>query len=278
MNVENGFSFWETLQTLDCVENKLEVIYEGNIQATTETRENSSKLHYFVSKDDMIATLKLNGIHDLCHMKFIKTDFSNLYIIEDKNSFSRPRDIYPDSYTYIIAKIVHVEGKIESDLEKLYLNTLHKECESSLAILRESLSVANLSPDSFAFDLMGPGFMAHISGELIHIAKCLPVEEEVREDLDTCYNHIPVVYNSENMFLSHKTKILMKHGVATNCNKLLRIGFKINNKWYTFTPKLMEIEQPQMLKPNIRDEWEPEINKNLATAGIYSESESTPQK
>lgn len=80
LDVENGYSFWENLQSEDCVENKVEVIYEGQIEAITESRNNVSKLHYFVSHNDMLATLKHNGIHDLCHVKFIKTEFANIYI------------------------------------------------------------------------------------------------------------------------------------------------------------------------------------------------------
>ena len=80
LDVENGYSFWENLQSHDCVLNKVEVVYEGTIEAVTETRNNVSKLHYFVSHNDILATLKHNGIHDLCHVKFIKTDFTNLYI------------------------------------------------------------------------------------------------------------------------------------------------------------------------------------------------------
>ena len=79
------------------------MIYEGTIEAVTETRNNVSKLHYFVSHDDVLATLNHNGIHDLCHVPLIKTNFANLYIIEDKNNFVRIRNIIPDLFTYINA-------------------------------------------------------------------------------------------------------------------------------------------------------------------------------
>ena len=88
-------------------------------------------------------------------------------------NFIRIRSIVPDLFTYINAKFVHVEGKTREQMSELYLDILNKKCESDLAILRESLSLAYLSPDSFAYDLMGPGYMAHLSGELIHIVKCI---------------------------------------------------------------------------------------------------------
>ena len=36
LDIENGFSFWESLEKGDCVDDKLEVAYQGKIQAVTE--------------------------------------------------------------------------------------------------------------------------------------------------------------------------------------------------------------------------------------------------
>lgn len=273
LDVENGYSFWENLQSRDCVVDKVEVVYEGTIEAITETRNNVSTLHYFVSHKDMLATLKFNGIHNICHIKFIKTDFANIYIVEEKENFVKIGKIVPDLFTYINAKFVHVEGKTREQMSELYYDVLNKKCESDLAILRESLSLAYLSPDSFAYDLMGPGYMAHLSGELIHIVKCVAVEVEIRDNLETCFNQIPVNYREMDMFLSYKTKILIKHGTERKCNKLLPVGFKIGNTWIIFTPTLTIIEAPHMLSPELKNVWTPEEIKNLATGGLYSEDD-----
>ena len=221
----------------------------------------------------MLASLKFNGIHELCRVKLIQTEFPSLYIIEEKEDFLRRRDIFPDLLTYINSKFVYVEGKTRGQMNDLYIDILNKKCESDISILKESLSLAHLAPDSFAFNLMGPGYMAHLSGELVHIVKCLPVEVNVRENLDICYLQIPVKHNNKNMFLSHRTKILLKQSTETKCNKLLRIGFKINNKWYTFTPKLKEIEEPEILSPDTHQTWESAEIKHLATDGIYTKEE-----
>lgn len=273
LDVHNGYSFWENLQKEDCVENKVEVIYEGVMEAVTETRNNVSTLHYFVAHKDILATLKYNGIHDICHIKFIKTEFTNLYIIEEKENFIRSRNIVPDLFTYINAKFVHVEGRTREQMSELYLDILNKKCESDMAILREKLSLAYLSPDSFAYDLMGPGYMAHLSGELIHIVKCVAVEIEIRDNLETCYNEIPIIYKEKEMFLSHKTKIIVQHGTERKCNKILSVGFKIDDTWIIFTPKLTVINAPEMLSPEMTDVWNPTEITNLATGGIYSEED-----
>ena len=176
-------------------------------------------------------------MHSVCRVPFIKTEFPSLYIIDQKEYFLRQRDVYPDLLTYINAKFVYVEGKTREQMGDLYIDILNKKCESDLAILRESLSLAFLAPDYFAYNLMGPGYMAYLSGELIHLVKCLAVEVEVQEDLEKCYEQIPVKYNNKDMFLSYKTKILIKRSMETKCNILLQLGFKLNNEWYTFTPK-----------------------------------------
>lgn len=250
IDIENGYSFWDTLQAEDCVQRKLEALYEGPIQAVTETRMNVSKIHYFIEHNKILATLKYNGIHDICHAKFIKTEFPNIYIIEDKLNFLRVRDVTPDLYTYINAKFVHVEGKTREEMKSLYVDIINRKCESDLEILRNSLSLAYLSPDLFAFNLMGPGFMAHVAGESIHIVKCLPVEVKIRDNLATCCKQLPITYDDRDMFLSQKTNIIIKHGTDTKCNKLLPVNFKIKGEWFTFTPKMKKTNSPDMLNPD----------------------------
>lgn len=115
--------------------------------------------------------------------------------------------------------------------------------------------------------------MAHLSGELIHLVKCIPVEVEIRNNLENCYNELPVIYNDNEMFLSHKSKILIRHGTERICNRLLPIGFKIGGIWITFTPKLEVMKNPEMLSPDVSNVWVPEEIKNLASGGFYSEAE-----
>lgn len=273
LDVKEGYSFWDTLQSEDCVESKLEVLYEGPIQAVTETRMNISKIHYFVEHNQALAALKNNGIHDICHVKFIKTEFSNLYIIEDKVDFLRVKGNTPDLYTYINAKFVYVEGKSREQMEQLYIDILNRKCESDQEILKESLSLAYLSPDLFAYNLMGPGYMAHVAGELIHIVKCLAIEVEIRENLKTCYKQIPINYNDQELFLSAKTNIVIKNGIETKCNRILPISFYVDGKWITFSPELRIIDPPNMLSPDNKNYWTPTEIKDLADGGIYTEAE-----
>ena len=273
LDIENGYTFWDSMQDEDCFAHKLEVIYDGIIQAVTEIRDNVTSIHYFVNQNNILASLKFNGMHSVCRVPFIKTEFPSLYIIDQKEYFLRQRDVYPDLLTYINTKFVYVEGKTREQMGSLYIDILNKKCESDLAILRESLSLAYLAPDYFAYNLMGPGYMAYLSGELIHVVKCLPVEVEVQEELEKCYEQIPVTYNNKDMFLSYKTKILMKRSAETKCNKILKLGFKLGNEWYTFTPKLMRIDPPEMLSPDTQQTWTPEEIKNLATHGIYTEKD-----
>ena len=115
--------------------------------------------------------------------------------------------------------------------------------------------------------------MAHLSGELIHIVKCVAVEVEIRDDLDTCYNQIPVIYKGNEMFLSHKTKILVNHGSERKCSKILPVGFQTSAGWIIFSPKLTFIKEPDMLSPDLKITWNPKDMGNLAKAGIYGEQE-----
>lgn len=146
LDVHNGYSFWENLQAEDCVSNKVEVVYEGIIEAITETRNNATKIHYFVNHEDELATLRYNGVHDVCHVKLLKTDFSNIYIIEDKENFIKKSIMTPDLFTYINTKFVHVEGKTREQMEDLYLDILRKKMRIRFINSKRTLGAGIRSP------------------------------------------------------------------------------------------------------------------------------------
>ena len=73
LDIENGYTFWESLQNEDCFAHKLEVIYDGVIQAVTEVRDNITSIHYFVNQKNILASLAFNGMHSVCRVPFIKT-------------------------------------------------------------------------------------------------------------------------------------------------------------------------------------------------------------
>lgn len=59
------------------------------------------------------------------------------------------------------------------------------------------------------FNLMkSPGFMSVLSGEVVHIIRCVPVEVSARK-AESCFQQLPVFKGNESLFLAPKTHILV---------------------------------------------------------------------
>ena len=87
LDIENGLTFWDSIQNQDCFEDKLAVIYDGIIQAVTATRNNISTIDYFINQKNMLASLKFNGMHSVCRVLFIKTEFPKFVYNGSKRVF-----------------------------------------------------------------------------------------------------------------------------------------------------------------------------------------------
>ena len=79
-------------------------------------------------------------------------------------------------------------------------------------IIKNAFSLAIHSPDDFAYQIMkGPGYMAILSGEVVHIIKCTPVEVKIQHT-QKCYQQLLVTKGNKTYFLAPQTHILLKMG------------------------------------------------------------------
>ena len=72
----------------------------------------------------------------------------------------------------------------------MYDHVITQKCNSEKQTLKNFLSTATQAPDEFAFDLMkGPGYMAVVAGEVVHIVKCVPVEIKMEYEVPVLPNY-----------------------------------------------------------------------------------------
>jgi len=121
--------------------------------------------------------------------------------------------------------------------------------------------------------MKGPGFMAVVAGEAIHVIKCVPVDVLVRKS-EKCYVELPVTSRNTSLFLTPKSRILKRFGTERECSHELPTLYHIENKWIQFTPH-PQIRQlpPQQLTPMTTLSWEYLTPGSLAVSGIYSEKD-----
>lgn len=175
-----------------------------------------------------------------------------------------------DIFAYINSKFVYVERHLRTQVQQLYYDVLVQKCSLEREMLKNRLAIATQAPDEFAYQLMqGPGYMAVISGEVVHVVKCIPMEVMVRH-VEECYTQLPVVAGNDTYFMAPRTHVLMKSGVQVTCNRLVPPMYFIEGEWYGMSPGPGHVYPPGTLKPMTKPTWKYKNAKSLATSGIYT--------
>ena len=117
---------------------------------------------------------------------------------------------------------------------------------------------------------MGPGYKAHLAGNVIHIIKCQPVEITINPNPPSCFQDIPILYHNKPFFMSSTSSIIIEHSHKIPCNKILSIKFRINGDWIKFTPQLQKAKAPRKLGLKPQENFKPTEIKDLEGRGIYS--------
>lgn len=281
IDMEGGHTFWDILPQGECFKNSFDVLYKGT--AIKYFSDANHEIVYTLNSNEITFALAIKDKIMRCNREFIRTEHPKLLIAE-KNSYlnkyqfdndivSSRNSVNLDLFTYVNSKFVYVEKHLRNQLNNLYLNLISEKCEIERKIIQNSLSIATLSPDEFAYNIMKkPGYIARLAGEVVHLIKCVPKTVKILH-LKECYNQLPVLSGNETWFLTPKTHILMRKGVQIDCNSIVPTYYKIGEEWIKFTPTPTKTLSPHILRPNTKIGWTFESVESLATSGIYSQEE-----
>ncbi|KYN12084.1 hypothetical protein ALC57_15751 [Trachymyrmex cornetzi] len=183
---------------------------------------------------------------------------------------------------YINSKFVYVERHIQPyqlifiiQINQLYRNILLQQRQLEYQTMQNALAIAATSPDIFAYHFMkGPGYMALLAGEVIHMVKCVPVEVKLAQT-NECYEQLPVIRGNETYFLTPQTHVLSRHGTQITCNSFAPTMYLLGNSWYKIMPKSVETLPSTVMKPSTKPSWKYKCISPgaLATSGIYSQTD-----
>ena len=269
----NGLTIWERITNENCYSEKLELVYEGKISMVNESNNNNTKITYFIDNDSYLISLEHKGYIEVCYNKFIRTQSAETYILVDVKNFLKFSQVVVDYNIYFANKLTVVYKTLDSQIKDTYIQNGKENCENQLSIIKKKLLLAETDPEQFAYDLMGPGHMAQLGGNVIHIIKCQPVEVLINPNPNSCTNEIPILYHNEPMFISSKSRIIIKHARKMPCNRLFPVKFRINGLWIKFTPKLRYAKTPKTLGPKPRENSNPTEIQDLEGRGIYSKED-----
>ena len=275
---DGGQAFWERVPKDMCNFYKYLVLYEGPAEIGNIRQDGTTQVMFSVQTKEITFALVQEAVHRRCGFALIQTEHPKLFVLQGaKGTFFTALRKIPtremDLFTYINSKFVYVEKHIHTQLNNLYRDVVLQRCLLEQKVLKNSLSLATIQPDQFAFDFMrSPGYMAVLGGETIYIIKCVAVVVKLRES-DECYSELPVSKDNKSYFLTPRTRILKQNGIQINCNSILPSTYEIDGVWYRFMPKPTETKNPHQMNPNHKYTWEYKSIGNLATSGIYTQED-----
>jgi hypothetical protein len=277
LDYEGGHTYWEPSPVDDCKLTRYDVLYEGLSNKIIETNTDAAPV-YSVESDGITFALTTKGIEEICGRTIIRTEHPKLMIFEtkQKGTLIQRKPLIAenlDLFAYMNSKFIYVERHLRTQIREIYHDLLTHRCELERQVLENALSISTQAPDEFAYRLMrGPGYMAMIAGEAVHIIKCLPVEVKIRTTKE-CYEQLPVWHQNQTYFLSARTHVLVRTGTQITCNRLVPPMYAIGNKWFKLIPQLDEVQRPREMEPKAKLTWEYTNPISLAASGIYSDTE-----
>lgn len=277
-SMQDGYAYWTSLPEDHCGVTKYSILYEGLINKT-EDLGNKQPTVYMLETENITFGLAKVGQTSVCGYIIYRTEHPRLFINERTEDVpfvahenSAVENI--DLITYIDSKFVYTERYIRKQITQLYYDLLLHKCKIERQVLNNALAIATQSPDEFAYRLMRePGYMAILSGEVIHLMKCIQVEVELRPVMK-CYDELPVTWNGTKYFLSPRTRMLIRKGNEIECNLLMPPMYYLNSTWVRFTPEIITGgNDPEILAPQSKPTWTYFKPQALALTGIYSRTD-----
>ena len=265
----------------NCNFNRYSVLYEGYANRIVNEHygsDDEAKIIYTLSTKEITFALTQSNHQVLCGYTLFRTQHPKLFIVQLRkdDSFANKGRIAVenlDIFAYVNSKFVYVEKHIYTQINQLYHDVLMQRCTLEQQVLRNSLTIATQLPDEFAYHLMkGPGYMAVVAGEVVHIVKCIPTEIKIRKTKE-CYLQLPITRGNQSLILSSRTHIIMKGGVQVDCNPIIPLMYRLDESWYRLTPAPIEAMFPTIMNPMTKPTWKYVQPGSLATSGIYTEED-----
>ena len=276
-DIDGGHTFWTPVPKDTCKTSEYNILFEGYANRMLDSFTDNPQIIYSFLSDDTVFALSDKGTFNLCGRTLIRTEHPRLLIFETQpgTEVFKPQSDSAnlDIFIYMNTKIVYVERHIRAQASDLYRDILLQQCEIEKKMLRNALAIATQSPDIFAYHItQGPGHMAFLAGEVIHIIKCLPVEVKLAHT-NKCYTHLPVTRNNQTYFLTPQTHILLEQGTEVSCNAFAPAMYLLQDSWYKLMPGPVDTKPPTMMKPFTKPTWKYISPGSLATNGIYSQKD-----
>lgn len=274
---DNGYVFWNTQERVgECSQTSYAVVYQGPAAVFTSVGGGDVLV---VNYTDQTMAVGLKGPTLVCAQQALTTDHTNLFLIEERAGLGfyfkqeAITSLEVDPFLYTNSKIVFLEKHLALNIRALFRHLNMRICAVERQALTNTLSLAFIAPDEFAFAYTKePGMTAAIKGEVVYVMKCLQVPVNLRDHGGRCYQELPVTYNETDMFMKPRTRLLVQYGTEVECNPIAPVMFKIESQWMRMHPHPVHAPSPIELTAAPQEIWTYNEPHNLMKSGIYSEA------
>lgn len=253
VDIEDGHTFWKLIDVdHTCKFDKyISVLFEGYGQKIVDEKESkNNKEIYTATKGEVTFALAITGAIESCGTKILRTEHPRLFII-DEISGHHYFKISPittgnlEQLTFFNTKFVFFKQHLRNQIISIYNNIIFQQCKLENQVLWSLLAIADFAPAEFAFRLMKEaGYNAIVTGEVVRILKCIPVEVTLRKT-QLCFQELPVHRGNERLFMLPHTHILVKTAQQIDC--ALAPMFIINNQWIQSHPQITTAVPPEVM-------------------------------
>ena len=260
-----------------CDEEQYKAIYEG--QAIITISNKGEFLSVLVETNDAAFDLLVKQSERVCGRLLHRTEVPNLVLdLNSQGTFMRPvekvRTEELHLFSYINAKFVYFDKRIGENLGSIEKTFSLKRCQHELETIKNCAAFATIDPDLFAYIMNDnrPGMTGKLSGEMVHLIKCVEKSVTRRNTSDLCFEEIPVDYEGKEYFITPRNRLLIPNGSPTPCNENFPACYVFGDNWRTLYSD-RECPTPEKITLNINEsKWSYSYSKHLSTAGIYTQA------
>lgn len=271
---EYGYLFWDKLTPV-CPGKQHSMIYQGHAQKIKQGNTTFVQMTH----DGYDFQIKLaTKTAEVCGFMSYFTEHPQLFItVLSETTFRFPKLEKVNSreinmLNYINSKLVYTMRHTKNEVDRLFRIFEKERCKMQNRISENMMTLAIVSPKEFAYQYFHePGYTAVVRGEVVHVAKCNPVDVvPVPLNDGRCYNELQVSLSNQTMYVTPRTRILVPHGTIVACAGEISSQFNYMGKWVVQTPAgLIQVKSPEIITPDSIS-YEFETLEHLSKGGLYT--------
>ena len=263
----------------NCDEERYKAIFEGHAKISLFT--DGTYKSVLVETEEIAFDLLVQDTERVCGRILHRTEHPSLFLdLQASAMFMRNVEKVNAEelqlLTYINTKLLYFSKRIGENFKSLETALAQKRCQHQTETIKNRAALATINPELFAFSMNShqPGMSGKVSGEVVHLFKCVIKSVTRRNNTETCFEELPVTYEGKDYFVTPLNRILTPVGSPRKCSDPYPSCYNAGEVWFSLDPNPQECPVPETIQLEINTtKWQYQQIRSLAAAGIYTPDE-----